>query len=542
MPQLKVRYVGLDVHKDSITLAVAEAGRDPARHVETIPADFHSLQKRLRRLAKGYRLQLCYEAGPTGFELYRRLTEAGYACEVIAPSLIPTKPGQRIKTDRRDAVHLAACLRSGDLTAVRVPDAETEALRDLERARTAAKAAELTAKHQLGKFLLRHGRTWTKSNWTRSHLAWVRRQQFEQEAQQRVLRDYLNALEAATERVAELTRDIEELIAQSTLAPLAIALQAMRGIATISAVIIAAEIGDLRRFRTAKAFMAFVGLVPSESSSGQRTQRGSITKTGNRHVRRILVEAAWHAFRAAQTSKALRARRAKVSDPVARIAEKAQRRLARKFYRLVYEKGKSPQVAVVAVARELAGFLWAIGQQEQLLASDGPALGAHPQRPPQAGEPSLSPRRQSPAAGERPTSGSDEGPPAGRRRMKKTKMKAKSNVEQPSPSTPATGSELEPSRGKTPRRQTAKRGKMESHSKTTSKSSKTTSKSKARSHAEAKSHSETTSNGKTKSVSETNEHREISSRQTKQPTRRASRTGIGNGSRTQAGGARGSSG
>ena len=220
---------------------------------------------------------------------------------MVAPSLIPSKPGVRIKTDRRDARKLAECLRAGDLTAVYVPDCEVEALRDLERARTAAKNAETTAKHQLCKFLLRHGRRWDGgSNWTLNHMAWVRQQPFEHEAQRRVLRDYLKTLEDATERVDRLTKDIEELIAVSTLAPLVTALQAMRGVATISSVVIAAEIGDLRRFDSAGAFMAFVGLVPSERSTGTRTRRGSITKTGNKHVRRILVEAAWHCFKPAQ--------------------------------------------------------------------------------------------------------------------------------------------------------------------------------------------------------------------------------------------------
>ncbi len=370
MPKLKIRYIGLDVHKDSIAIAVAETGRGTAREVATVPADWASLHKRLRRLAAGFTLKLCYEAGPTGFELHRRLDEAGYDNIVVAPSLIPRKPGERIKTDRRDAAKLARCLRAGDLTEVYVPDAETEALRDLERARDAAKKAETAAKHQLGKFLLRQGRRWDGgSNWTRKHFAWIRRQEFEHEAHRRVLRDYLKSLEDATERVQRLTADIKELVATSTLAPLVTALQALRGVATVSSVVIAAEIGDLRRFDSAGAFMSFVGLVPSESSSGGRTRRGKITKTGNRHVRRILVEASWHYFKPATMSRVLRARNAKVSDAVQKIAWKAQRRLHRKFQHLAYEKGKPPQLAVVAVARELAGFMWAIAREDQLLAS-----------------------------------------------------------------------------------------------------------------------------------------------------------------------------
>lgn len=371
MPISKVRYVGLDVHKDTIVIAVAEEGRDSAREVCTIASDWRSLEKVLKRLGRGFTLKICYEAGPTGFELHRRLTEAGYDNQVVAPSLIPVKPGERVKTDRRDAAKLARCLRAGDLTSVYVPDAETEALRDLERARDAAKSAETTAKHQLSKFLLRHGRRWQGgSNWTLKHFAWIHQQSFEHEAQRRVLRDYIKSLEDAKERVGRLTDDMAELIATSTLAPLATGMQAMRGVATVSSVVVAAEIGDLRRFKSAKSFMAFVGLVPSESSSGKRTQRGSITKTGNRRVRRILVEAAWHYYKPARMSRALRARNALVSDAVRKIAWKAQKRLQRKFNHLVYEKGKPPQVAVVAVARELAGFLWAIGQESELLASN----------------------------------------------------------------------------------------------------------------------------------------------------------------------------
>ena len=357
MPKTKVRFIGLDVHKDSMVIAVAESGRDAARDGGTIPSDWAALEKVLKRLAETHTLKLCYEAGPTGFALYRRLTKAGYDCQVVAPSLVPRKPGVRIKTDRRDAANLARCLRAGDLTAVSVPEEDIEALRDLERARDAAKKAETTAKHHLGKFLLRNDRVWRDgSNWTQKHKAWIRQQTFSHEAHQRVLRDYLKSLEDATERVERLTKDIEELVEKSVLAPLVTALQSLRGVATISSVVIAAEIGDLRRFDSATKFMAFVGLVPGESSSGQRQQRGSITKTGNRHVRRILVEAAWHYFKAAQMSQALRRRNALVSDEVRRISWKAQKRLHRKFHHLVYEKGKSPQVAVVAVARELGGL------------------------------------------------------------------------------------------------------------------------------------------------------------------------------------------
>ena len=369
MPKLKVRYVGLDVHKDSITIAVAENGRGEVRDVGTVASDWASVSKALRRLAGGFVLKTCYEAGPTGFELHRRLVEAGYDSQVVAPSLIPTRPGDRVKTDRRDAANLARCHRAGDLTAVYVPDTETEALRDLERARDAAKHAETRAKQQLGKFLLRQGRRWNGGkNWTLKHLDWIRKQAFEHAAHRRVLRDYVKSLEDATERVQRLTDDLEELIHESALAPLVTALQSLRGVAMVTAVVIAAEIGDLRRFDSAAAFMSFVGLTPSESSSGRRTQRGSITKTGNKHVRRILVEAAWHSLRPPAMSRGLRLRNAKAAEGVRKIAWKAQKRLHRKFRHLVYDKGKKSQVAVIAVARELAGFVWAIGREQRLTA------------------------------------------------------------------------------------------------------------------------------------------------------------------------------
>ena len=237
MPKSKVRYVGLDVHKNSIVIAVAEPGRSAAREIGTVPGDWRSLEKRLGRLADGHRLVICYEAGPTGFELHRRLQQVGYESQVVAPSLIPSKPGERIKTDRRDACKLAQCLRAGDLTPVYVPDEQTEALRDLERARAAAKKAETTARHQLSKFLLRQGRKWEGgSNWTLKHRAWIRQQAFKQEAHRRVLADAIKTLDDATERVERLTADIEELVSTTALAPLVTALQSLRGVATISSV------------------------------------------------------------------------------------------------------------------------------------------------------------------------------------------------------------------------------------------------------------------------------------------------------------------
>lgn len=238
---LTLRYVGLDVHKDTIVIAVADVGREAAEEFAVIAHDYPLLLKKLKRLGAPAQLRCCYEAGPTGYGLYRGLREAGIDCQVVAPSLVPTKAGDRVKTDRRDAKKLAHFLRSGDLTPVYVPSEADEALRDLERAREDAKRAERAARHQLSKFLLRHGRHWSKSSWTQAHLAWIAQQTFDHEAQTRVLGDYLKAVGDAAARVASLTLSIGELVERTTLAPLIKALQALRGVELIAATTIAAE-------------------------------------------------------------------------------------------------------------------------------------------------------------------------------------------------------------------------------------------------------------------------------------------------------------
>jgi transposase len=359
-----VRFVGLDVHADSIAIAVAEPGRGEPAGLATIPNDTVMLLKRLRKLG---RVKCCYEAGPTGFGLHRDLTAAGIDCVVVAPSLVPMRAGDRVKTDRRDAAKLARFLRSGDLTEVHVPDAATEAMRDLERARDAAKRAERTARHQLGKFLLRHGRRYPgKTAWTQRHLDWIRMQRFDHEAQQRVLEDYLRTVEDLGARVGRHTRSIVELVESWSLKPLVKALQSLRGVNIISATVLAAELGDLARFETAPKLMGYLGLVPSESSSGETRQQGRITRAGNGYARRILVEAAWaYRFRASK-SAAIRARSRGVSEEVQRIAWRAQERLCGR-YRKLTARGKNKNRTVIAIARELAGFIWAIGRQPKLL-------------------------------------------------------------------------------------------------------------------------------------------------------------------------------
>lgn len=364
-----VRFIGLDVHKESIAIAVADGDGSAPETVATIPNDLATAVKRLRKLGEGRAVQICYEAGPTGFALCRALRDAGFECVVIAPSMVPQQAGDRIKTDRRDAAKLARFLRSGDLTEVQVPDAATEAMRDLERARDDAKNAERAARHQLSKFLLRHNRKYTgKTNWTGMHLDWIRRQKFEHEAQNRVLVDYLHAVELATARVEQLTKDITELVDGWSLQPLVKALQGLRGIQLLSAVILAAEVGDFRRFSSAKAFMAYLGLVPSEHSSGEKRKQGRITKCGNGHARRILVEAAWsYRFRPTM-SREIRLRNDGLSSAVQAAAWKAQLRLNGRYKRLL-GRGKVKQQVITALARELAGFVWHIARQPELLAA-----------------------------------------------------------------------------------------------------------------------------------------------------------------------------
>jgi transposase len=365
-----VRFVGLDVHKESIVVAVAESDRSEPQVVAELPNDTARLVKELRKLSRGgVELRCCYEAGPTGFGLQRELRAAGIECVVIAPSLIPKQAGCRVKTDRRDAVKLARFHRSGDLTEIHVPDGATEAMRDLERAREDAKNAERVARHHVSKFLLRHGRRYPKSGtWGTAHMKWIRAQQFEHEALNRVLVDYVESVERATERVARLDKDIAELVESWSLKPLVDALQGLRGVRLLSAVVIAAELGSMARFPTPRKLMAYLGLVPSEHSSGASTFRGGITRTGNRHVRRILVESAWcYRFRPA-IGERLKAQNKRLSTAVKAIAWKAQHRLHDRYRRLV-ARGKNKQQTITAIARELSAFIWDIARQPKLLAA-----------------------------------------------------------------------------------------------------------------------------------------------------------------------------
>jgi transposase len=369
----KVRWIGLDVHAETIAVAIAEADGE-VRALGVIPNQLDSLRRLVKKLGPVEHLRACYEAGPTGYVVYWQLTGLGVACEVVAPTLVPVKAGDRVKTDRRDAVKLARCYRAGDLTAVWVPDAAHEALRDLVRAREAAKKDQLRARHRLGKFLLRQGRrppTGVRP-WTARYLTWVRQDvHFTPPAQDATLLDYLHEVEHLAERIDRLDRAIHEAAqaAPPSMRAVIDALQALRGVAEISAVTIVVEVGPLTRFATARQLMGYSGAVPREDSSGARTRRGAITKTGNAHLRRIIVEAAWAYRCRPAVGPGLRKRQEGVSAEVKAIAWKAQHRLSAR-YRMLTARGKCKQQVVTAIARELLGFIWAIG-----LAADATIAG-----------------------------------------------------------------------------------------------------------------------------------------------------------------------
>ncbi len=359
------RFVGLDVHAETIAGAVAEAD-GTVRSLGTIPNTPEAVRRLVTKLGPRERLRVCYEAGPTGYVVHRQLTALNVHCDVIAPTLVPVKAGDRVKTDRRDAEKLARSYRSGDLTAVWVPDAGHEALRDLVRAREAAKQDQLRARHRLSKFLLRHGRRAPagRKAWGAKHSAWLLTVRFEAPAQEATLVDYRHEVDHATERIARLERALAAVVAAAPAPQRAViaALQALRGIAALGAVTIVTEVGQLSRFAHAGALMGYSGAVPRERSSGPKTRRGAITKTGNAHLRRILMEAA-HAYRhRPAVGHTLRVRQRGLSEETKAIAWTAQHRLHAR-YRHLSGKGKPIPKVITAVGRELLGFVWAIGVQ-----------------------------------------------------------------------------------------------------------------------------------------------------------------------------------
>jgi transposase len=355
----------LDVHADTIAVAVAEEAGE-VRSLGTIPNRLESVRKMIGKLAPVGTLKCCYEAGPTGYVLYWQLIQMGVACEVIAPSLIPKKAGDRVKTDRRDAEKLARCYRAGELTPVWVPDEAHEALRDLVRAREAAKKDQLRHRHRLGKFLLRHGKRPTDAGkaWTQKYVNWIRiHVRFNQPALDATLAHYLEEVDHIAERIAKLEQAIDEAITQAPPEIRAVieALQALRGVAQTTAATVVCELGSLTRFQSPRQLMGYSGLVSREHSSGKSIQRGAITKTGNAHLRRVLVEAAWtYQHRPNVQGRVLRRQKSMaLSDEAKRIAWKAQQRLHKRFTALA-ARGKNHNQIVTALARELLGFVWAI--------------------------------------------------------------------------------------------------------------------------------------------------------------------------------------
>lgn len=358
-------FVGLDTSKLKISVAVAERERNgEVRFFGDISAEPASVASMAAKLAKrGATLHFCYEAGPTGYDLYRQIIELGHDCAVVAPSLVPKRPGDRVKTNRRDAVSLARLHRAGELTPVWVPDEAHEAIRDLVRARETAQEALRRTHQQLQSFLLRHGRIFTgRKPWTRAHSRWLRDQAFSHPAHHIVLAEYTQAIEDAEIRLERLTKQIAEIVPMWSMAPVVLAYQAMRGVAFITAVTFVTEIGDIRRFENPRQLMAYLGLVPSESSTGERVKRAGITKAGNARARRVLVEGAWTYRFPARVSSTIHARLEGLPRTVREIAWKGQIRLCSRYRRLSMA-GKMKTVVVTAIAREMAAFMWAIGQE-----------------------------------------------------------------------------------------------------------------------------------------------------------------------------------
>lgn len=359
------RFVAMDIHKDSITVAIAEDDRAAVLY-GTIASTGAAVAKLAGKLSgSGALLRFCYEAGPCGYGVYRQLRALGHACAVVAPSLIPRRPGERIKTDRRDALSLARLHRNGELTAVWVPDEEQEAIRDLERAREDFKHAERRVRQRLAGFLLRHGRVYTGGRrWTQAHYRWLETQRFAHPAQQIVFQEYVDQVKHAGARIKALEEELERALSDWTFADQARDLMALRGVDTLTAITVLAELGDITRFDTPRQLMAYVGLVPSEHSSGQRRQRGAITKAGNAHVRRVLVESAWCYRFPARKTRHLQRPAEKTAPAVQAIAWKAQRRLCGRYRRLS-GRGMPRGKVCTAIARELLGFMWAIAWERR---------------------------------------------------------------------------------------------------------------------------------------------------------------------------------
>lgn len=362
-----ITYVGMDVHKSGINVAVILPGEKVVSEQWQISNESRARARTIRKLKRfgGDEVHVCYEAGPCGYALQREFRDAGLECVVVAPSLIPSKPGERIKTDTRDARKLAELFRAGLLTEVHPPTPEEEAVRDLARAREDAKRDLLSARHRLSKMLLRQGYVYREGcNWTLRHWAWIKRVCFEQHEQQVVLNNYLLAVEQIQERVKQLEEQLNEVARSERYAEQVGWLCCLRGVGVITAMTILTELHDISRFRNPRELMSYLGLTPSEHSSGGRTSRGSITKTGNSHVRRVLVEAAWNYRHRPAVSVQLARRRKDQPPEVIAIADRAQQRLYKRHWRMKEAHRKHINVVTVATARELTGFIWSILQHK----------------------------------------------------------------------------------------------------------------------------------------------------------------------------------
>lgn len=356
-------FIGMDVHKETIAVAIAGEEGVPRYYGEIMNTP-EALTKLIKKVAgKKAHTAFCYEAGPCGYGVYRQITGMGYRCDVVAPSLIPKKVGDRVKTDRRDAVMLTRLHRAGELTAVWVPGLEQEAIRDLTRAREDIKGMERHARQRLSGFLLRHNKKYSgKSKWTPGYFRWLETVSFESSVQQIVFQEYVDMVKQLQGRVASIEEEMRKALTGWSLGPVVEALMALRGVNLVTAMTVVAEIGDMSRFESPRQLMGHLGLVPSEHSSGSRQKRGGITKTGNGHVRRVLTEASWSYRLPARKTAHLQRKAEKTSESVQAIAWKAQKRLCKRYWYLIH-KGKLTVQTCTAIARELVGFIWAIARE-----------------------------------------------------------------------------------------------------------------------------------------------------------------------------------
>ena len=360
-------FVGIDVAKSRNAIAIADCERGgEVRYFGEVDAASDTMRRVVQRIAdKHGRAHFCYEAGPTGYGLYRLITAMGHLCDVVAPSLIPRRPGDRVKTNRRDAIGLAKLLRAGELTPVWVPDEGHEAMRDLVRARAAAVETQRVHRQQVSAFMLKHGRIFPrKKSWSMRYLRWLQEQRFEHPAHQIALQELVDAVRVSKERVERIEAAIEQFLPSWSLAPVVRALQALRGVELIVAITFATEIGDVRRFDSPRQLMGYLGLVPSERSTGDSIRRGGITKAGNSRVRHMLVESAWTYCHPPRVGAKKLYRLEQTTPKVREIAWKAQSRLSAR-YRTLSAKGKKTTVVCAAIARELVGFMWAVAREVQ---------------------------------------------------------------------------------------------------------------------------------------------------------------------------------